>query len=123
MTGRLLLSGAVAALVLCAPAFAQFAGTWDSNRGRMHLEQQGAQVRGDYERNGGHLEGDVDGRTLTGIWVQEDSERRCSEKRMDTHYWGHFRITLDENGKVFHGYRSLCDGDPASGGQWIGGRD
>jgi hypothetical protein len=88
----------------------------------MQLEEQGSQVRGDYEKNGGHLEGDVDQNTLTGIWVQQDSEHRCREKRNDSHYWGHFRISLDPNGKVFHGYRSLCDQELSTGGEWRGWR-
>ena len=123
MTGRLLLSGAALALVLSAPAFAQFDGEWQTNFGRMHLQQQGSHVQGDYEKNVGRLDADADGHDLSGIWAQDDSDHRCREKRMDTHYWGHFKLHLDDNGKVFHGYRSTCDdGAAASGGYWTGSR-
>jgi len=122
MTGRLLLSGAAVALALFAPAFGQFAGVWDTNLGRMNLTQDGNHVHGEYDRNGGRLDADVDQHDLTGLWVQGDSEHRCRDKQADSHYWGHFHLHLDDNGKVFHGYRSLCDGEPASGGEWRGWR-
>jgi hypothetical protein len=123
MTSRSLLAGAAIALAVCAPAFAQFAGVWETNLGRMHLEQDSGRVHGEYDRNGGRLDADVDQNDLTGLWAQDDSDHRCRDKQMGTHYWGHFKLHLDDNGKVFHGYRSLCDGDPASGGEWRGWRE
>ena len=122
MTGRMLLCASAVALVLAVPACAQFEGMWTTNLGRMHLEQEGDRIHGDYERNGGRLEGDVGGRTFEGIWAEDTADHRCRDKRMDSHYWGHFRIDFDENGKVFHGWRSACDGDLASGGYWTGSR-
>ena len=122
MTSRSLFAGAALALLLSAPASAQFAGTWETNLGLMRLEQDGNRVHGDYDHNAGQLDADVDQHDLTGMWVQNDSEHRCRDKHMDSHYWGHFKLHLDDNGKVFHGYRSLCDGEPASGGEWRGWR-
>lgn len=124
MTNRSLFAGAAAAVLFCASAaaFPSFTGVWESNFGRMHLEQQGDRVQGDYEHNAGHVDGSVDERTLEGLWVQADGEHRCREKRMDTHYWGHFRLVIDENGKVFHGYRASCDEALGTGGEWRGWR-
>jgi len=50
-----------------------WAGTWETNYGIMHLSQTGSQVTGTYEHDNGKIEGNVSGSTLTGTWSESPS--------------------------------------------------
>jgi len=50
-----------------------WAGTWDTNWGIMHLSQTGSQVTGTYEHDSGKIEGNLSGNTLTGTWSESPS--------------------------------------------------
>jgi len=123
MLRKLLCAGALSLPLFAAGAWAQnFAGEWETNMGAMHLEQDGDQVRGDYDMKDGRLHGEIRDGGLSGIWVQSSSARRCYEERMGSNYWGRFRLHLSDDERYFHGRWSYCDGDPGSGGEWNGKR-
>jgi hypothetical protein len=116
----------VLALAMTVPAMAQYEASWDgpweTNQGRMDIEQHGDRVRGAYDLNDGRVFGDSDGTVFRGIWSQSTSKRRCYEDRDGTHYWGRFTLTLSDDGRYFHGRWWYCDRDPNDGGEWTGHR-
>lgn len=119
-------AGAVLLLGLALPAAAQegrpWEGTWESNQGRMHLEQDVDRVRGEYDLKDGRLRGETEGDNYRGTWSQSSSRRYCREEHMDSHYWGRFTLQLSEDGRYFHGRWWYCDNDPNDGGEWTGHR-
>jgi len=99
-----------------------FSGTWDTNMGRMHIDQAADHAFGEYEMKDGHVRGHIDGDTFEGIWTQSHADHRCFEERMDSEYWGRFRLHLSPDGEHFRGRWSYCDDQPGSGGEWHGER-
>jgi len=123
---RVALLGSALALasILATPAWAQadFAGPWHTNQGNMHIEQRDNHAWGDYELKDGRVRGDVDGDLFSGIWTQSSSNRRCFDEREGSHYWGRFRLHLDEDRDHFRGRWAYCNDDFGSGGDWTGER-
>jgi alkaline phosphatase D len=81
------------------------AGAWTTNFGKLTLTQDGDQITGEYEHDGGTLRATLSGRVLTGTW-SEIGKR------------GPVSITIEEGGNSFHGtwrYEGA-----ASGGSWFG---
>jgi len=97
-------------------------GVWDSTRGTMHVEQDGDEVRGDFETMGGRFRGHIKGDGLSGIWAQDSSRQECHEERLGSAYWGRFRLHLSDDGKYFHGRFSYCDSESGNGDEWNGKR-
>jgi len=109
-------------LMANAAAAQDFSGRWDTNMGALRMDQGGDHVSGSYEMKGGRVEGHVDNNTLRGIWTQDVADHCCFEERMGTHYWGHFRFHLTEDGGRFFGHWSYCEDERGSGGDWNGTR-
>ncbi|MDR3525638.1 MAG: hypothetical protein P4L57_00045 [Rhizomicrobium sp.] len=119
---RLIVACAACAL-LSTPALAQhFGGRWDTNQGVLRIDQDAYHVRGDYDFKGGRIVGEVEDNTLSGIWAQNYSDRRCFEERLGSHFWGRYRLHLAHDDEEFHGHWSYCDEGPRSGGDWDGKR-
>jgi hypothetical protein len=79
----------------------------------MVLTQQGAQVTGTYDFNGGRIVGTVNGRTLTGTWTEEPT-------RQPPDLAGDMELTLSDDGMSFTGrWRFGSDG---GWGDWTGAR-
>lgn len=120
------IAAGIAALIgVTGVALAQtgnFSGTWDTNMGRMRIEQYAGRASGEYEMKDGHVRGHIDGRTFEGIWTQARADRRCFEERMGSEYWGRFRLHLSRDGDRLHGSWSYCNDEPGSGGDWHGER-
>jgi hypothetical protein len=120
---RLAIASVACALLFSAPAAAQhFGGRWDTNQGVLRIDQDGYHVRGDYDFKGGRIVGEVEGNTLSGLWAQNYSDRRCSEERLGSYFWGRYRLHLTDDEQDFHGHWTYCDEGPRSGGDWTGRR-
>ncbi|GAB6042355.1 hypothetical protein [Endothiovibrio diazotrophicus] len=94
-------------------------GRWTTPRGEMRLHLDGVQVDGRYNLHGGRLNGRMEGKELTGYWIQEHSEERCSRSVAGSPYWGRLHLTFD--GDRFDGTWSYCDRTPDHSG-WSGTR-
>jgi hypothetical protein len=118
--------GAALALLAVPSAQAQdggpWSGPWETNQGRMHIEQDGDRARGDYDLKDGRVHGDVDGDVFRGVWSQSSAKRYCREERMGSHYWGRFNLRLSDDGRYFQGRWWYCEDDPNDGGEWTGHR-
>jgi len=99
-----------------------YSGSWKTNFGVMHLEQDGDHVRGDYEFKDGRIRGEVNGAGFSGIWTQSTSARRCRDDRMGSEYWGRVQWRINDQGDRFFGRWSYCNEDPGSAGEWHGER-
>jgi len=97
-------------------------GPWDSTRGMMHVEQDGDEVRGDYEKMDGRFRGHIEDGGLSGIWAQSSSRQRCYEERLGSAYWGRFRLILSDDDRYFHGRWSYCGTESGNGEEWTGKR-
>jgi len=82
-----------------APPPGSFAGTWDSDWGKLEIEVNGRKVTGKYARRLGGIEGEIteDGRSAMGIWCQAPSYVLGRDG-------GPFLFTLTPNGNSFDGY-------------------
>jgi hypothetical protein len=90
-------------------------GKWDTEQwGEMTLQQNGSNVTGDYEWDGGNIKGTVSGNILKGTW----SESPTYQPENDA---GDFEFTISSDGNSFTGrwrYGSSGDWD----GNWDGER-
>lgn len=93
------------------------AGSWNSDFGRLILQQSGDQITGGYP--GGRLQGRLNGQALDGYWAQESGRQACSFKKFDTYYWGRFRFVFVDG--RFAGSWRYCEDGPSQGG-WNGTR-
>ncbi len=80
------------------PITADFSGSWYSYWGSnpdarvpMNLVQNGVEVVGSYEYQGGRIEGTVTGNVLSGTWSQTNGSN------------GYVELTLNDNGTQFSG--------------------
>ncbi len=90
------------------PAGEAFAGRWLDGQGTITLRARGDSITGDYPFRDGRLSGTVSGRRFTGLWLQSESARRCTDARDGTFYWGRFDLTLE--GDRLEGRFGYCDG-------------
>ena len=96
-----------------------FEGRWSTKTsGEMRLKQNGAHISGTYALNNGRIEGEVDGKRLTGLWAQSNSGRRCNTQQLGSFYWGRFSFQLNGDGEGWSGPWSYCDEANGSGGTW-----
>ncbi|MDQ7822414.1 MAG: tetratricopeptide repeat protein [Candidatus Eremiobacteraeota bacterium] len=92
-----------------------FAGTWDTNWGRMVLKVEGVSVYGNYTHDKGRIKATLsnDGRTLTGYWSEAPSYRPSKDA-------GRVTLTISSDGNSLYGtwgYDKSLDG-----GDWTGKR-
>ena len=124
---RLIVAGALAAPMFAIVPTAQaqeqgWYGPWDTTRGMMHVEQDGDEVRGDYDAMNGRFRGRIKDDGLSAIWAQASSRQRCHEERLGSDYWGRFRLHISDDEKYFHGRFSYCDTESGNGEEWNGKR-
>jgi hypothetical protein len=87
--------------IQCAPESpsipaAPEADRWHTNFGEMVLEFSGDRVSGEYEHDGGRIEGILSGRVITGTWSESPSYAPPNDA-------GQFEFTLSEDGRSFTG--------------------
>ncbi len=94
------------------PPGVRFEGKWDSNYGRMELEQAGTKVSGTFEHGDGQLEGEAQGDLLLFDWLQPGD---LSAARLPVKGQGWLRLSQD--GEAIEGrwgYEEAREG----GGVW-----
>jgi len=94
-------------------------GKWNTRYGVATITQQGDQVEGTYNSDGGRLSGTYREGVLTGIWSEHNSGHRCKDTRHGHHHWGPIRWEFD--GDSFTGAWGYCDGKASRQG-WNGQR-
>ena len=110
----------LSSLSAAAQDAADFSGRWSTDYGLMHLRQRDDDVRGRYDFNGGRLRGQVEDRDLSGVWVQDTSDRRCDEERMGSPYWGRVEFHMSRDRDRFWGRWGYCNENPSR--SWNGRR-
>lgn len=83
---------------------------WNNGNGSgiMQLHQQDTVVRGSYNpQDKGAIFGQMQGKTLTGYWIEDRSNKRCSTAMEGRYYWG--RVQLTFNRDQFQGSWGYCD--------------
>jgi hypothetical protein len=96
-----------------------YGGIWDSTEGQMTFEESGGFVNGTYNKRGGVLYSTLlASNVMSGYWVQNYSNRRCSNSVGGSYYWGRFRLVFSNNS--FEGVYNYCS-DP-SNYRWTGRR-
>jgi hypothetical protein len=100
-----------------------FAGSWNTDFGKMTLNVSNGQTSGTYTSDNGRVQGSVSGQILDGYWIENNSSRKCSTAKQDSFYWGRIKYTLEPNGKNFKGQWSYCE-DPITGSSaaWNGNK-
>jgi hypothetical protein len=111
---------ALAPSLASAQGLGDFSGDWTTTFGAMHVHQDGARVSARYETNAGHISGEVDGRTLSGIWTEDSNGPVCREMRLGTHHWGRLQFRISRDGTTFAGHWGYCD--QAMDSDWTGTR-
>jgi hypothetical protein len=94
------------------PAANEWAGTWDTDWGRMVLTQSGARVTGTYAHDDGRIEGTANGLVLTGTWNEAPTRAGPSDA-------GSFRFTMKPDLRSFSGDWTYEGG---GGGTWVAER-
>ena len=94
--------------------YINIAGTWNTNWGKLVLEQHGNIVTGNYTHDNGKITGVLNGNILTGKW----SEAPTYKPKHDA---GSVRLTFSNNGKSFTGkWRYGCGGNSWPHSDWTG---
>ena len=88
-------------------------GTWETEQwGTMQLVQEGNRVTGEYDWDGGKIDGMINGNMLTDTWSEEPSYKPPDDA-------GDFKFSLSEDGTSFTGqWRYGSTGDWQ--GSWNG---
>jgi hypothetical protein len=93
------------------PRQINISGEWDTNWGKMILEQIDNKVTGTYEWDNGKIEGTLEGYILKGFWSQDVTHDCPNDK-------GPIEFTFSSDVKSFTGVYAYCDGKVAGG--WTG---
>jgi hypothetical protein len=96
-------------------------GTWrstDRSWGDLVLTQSGRAVTGRYKNTKGSILATLQGKTITGYWIEERSKKRCAVARNGSMHWGRLQLTFD--GRSYRGAWGYCDEAPHFG--WDGVR-
>ena len=109
-------------LAAAGPHHGAVNGVWrQSTYDRLTLHQDKKDhITGVYAFKDGRIEGQVSGRTLTGLWSQSSAGERCDAERLGSHYWGKVKLTASRDGRSFDGKWGYCDAAPTDG--WSGTR-
>ena len=81
---------------------------------RIHLFQEGTAVHGSYndQENGKIVRRILQGQNLETFWVEDHSAQPCNSNRDGRSYWGHVKITFNEDGNKFNGWWGYCENNP-----------
>jgi TolB-like protein len=84
-----------------------WSGTWNTDWGKMTLNEQGNHVTGTYTFKNGRIDGTVSGGVLSGKWTQSNGS-------------GRFEFTMSDDGRTFNGIWGYGEG--LDNGIWKGTR-
>ena len=101
-----------------AMVHARISGVWKTTEGNMSLNVRDGNVTGTYTTDNGEIMGQIQGNTLTGYWIENHSDRRCSAPKNGRYYWGQIRFVF--TGDKFEGVWGYCEDQP--GRSWKGNR-
>jgi len=94
-------------------------GLWSSNFGDIRFPNiSGGSLRAPYTNAGGRIIGGLNGRRLTGIWVQNTSPKRCNPARDGSYHWGRMEFTFNQKLNEFNGIWGYCEDLPTA--EWKG---
>jgi hypothetical protein len=81
---------------LSASGYEIVEGVYETERGKITIQQSGNKITGNYERNNGRIEGTVEGREIRGRWMEAPTYTppKCA---------GELRFTFSEDKKTFKG--------------------
>lgn len=117
--------------VAADPAWDSYEGVWESSYGHLfftHRTNQaeipsgadGKGIRAAFwsypdshgKADNGRIIGTVNGRDLTGYWIQDSGDNPCAEEKDGSLYWGIVRFEANEDYSEIEGVWGLCDQEP-----------
>ena len=91
------------------------AGRWSSDFGTLKSwsnhqanELTGVYINTKTDQLDGLINGTLDGDLLSGYWIQQTSQRRCTEQTFETLFWGRLELSFDSD-DAFSGRWGYCD--------------
>ena len=85
-------------------------GVWETDWTNLHLRQDGSKVIGLYPDNDhGEVIGAINSKNLSGIWIEDYSDKKCKIGKRGRFYWG--RWVADFEGDMFKSKWGHCN-DP-----------
>lgn len=115
------LISAICLFVLLVPVISlafDITGSYSTSEGNMTLRQNGDRVSGRYTQDNGEITGVLNDMILDGFWIEDHSDRRCSNSKNGRYYWGRISYEFTENG--FSGTWGYCNEEPSR--KWTGKR-
>jgi hypothetical protein len=76
--------------------------------------------RATYNSDNGRVIYGVDGRVITGYWIENSSGQVCETERDGSLYWGRIVFEFNDTFTAFSGKWGYCNDEPASA--WDGTR-
>lgn len=86
----------------------------------MTLTQRGNSISGRYASDNGEITGTLKANTLSGYWIEDNSNQRCKTAINGRRHWG--RIQYIFSGNKFTGYWSYCSNPVSTSNAWTGKR-
>jgi hypothetical protein len=90
-----------------------YAGTYNTEWGKMILIVTGNSIAGNYEHDNGRIEGTFSGNVAEGKWFEESTNQPPTDA-------GIFRFEFSEDGSTFQGFWKYGFESGAWSGDWIG---
>ena len=97
------------------PSFGDVAGRWISDFGTLKFwfnrqvdEVSGVYINTKTDQMDGLINATLDGRFLSGYWIQQNSQRRCGKQKFETFFWGRLEFSFDSE-DLFSGQWGYCD--------------
>jgi hypothetical protein len=95
-------------------------GEWNTNWGALNIKKtKNNEFFGNYTSDNGRLIGEFKDNIFRGVWVENNSDMKCSSKQDNSFHWGKVTLYFDENSfKSTWGYCS----QPETRDGWLGTR-
>ncbi len=88
-------------------------GIWKTSEGSATIRQNGKQVRGEYDQDGGVIIGQMTyPQRMEGYWIENRSDYKCATPKEGRYYWGRVIWNFDNDMCSFKGKWSYCDEAP-----------
>lgn len=97
-------------------------GTWVTNWGELNIYKYGKIIAGSYTNNGGEILGKLtDKYTIEGKWIENSSDKTCTEYIYDRNHWGKLIIKFNSDFTEFTAKCGYCS-DESTRNDWNGKR-
>jgi hypothetical protein len=97
-------------------------GVYGSTYGDIDFGSGGAQGRGMYDDGEAFVAYVLEGRTMTGAWIEPSSASQCETTRGGSEYWGWIEFEFNEDFSEWPGLWGYCDYE-VTRGTWTGTRE